>query len=79
LVGYGLNHADYKSDAKFVGKCRMVKQYKTDGKCLQVEFKRVSTKWEDSQKEQSSKAIGEYNANMKKELFYVVSFFFGTY
>lgn len=73
-IGALWNYSDYKSDVKFVEQVELAKKYKLEGKILDKELKEADFKWEKREWERSPEGVAEYNNNMRKGYFSVVSF-----
>ena len=73
-IGSLWGYYDYKNDKKFVEQAELAQSYKSMGKPLSKELKDADKKWENRIWERSPEAIAEYNSNMRKDYFSVVSF-----
>lgn len=73
-IGTFWNYMDYKDTKKFVANVEEAAVYKAEDKELTKELKEASERWEKREKDRSSEAIAEYNAEMHKGYFSVVAF-----
>ncbi len=68
------NYADYKNDIKLVEQVALVNTNKAAGTALTKELKEADEKWQKREAERAPAAVEEYNTNMRKGYFQVVSF-----
>jgi uncharacterized protein len=73
-IGTIWNYADYQKDLQFIADVEKVENYKVEGKALDKELQAVDFKWEGRAYERSTAGIEEYNTNMRKGYFDLVSF-----
>jgi uncharacterized protein len=74
LAGILWQYGDYRNDVKLMEDVELIKTYKAEGKALTKELIETDRKWEKIQWEKSPEAVKEYNVNMQKGYFDVVSF-----
>lgn len=67
-------YSRYTDDLKLVEQVSIVKQYKAEGKALTIELKEANEKWEKIEYEKSPEATAEYETNMHKGYFDIVTF-----
>ncbi|MES2848489.1 MAG: DUF418 domain-containing protein [Bacteroidota bacterium] len=67
-------YSDYRKDVKLVEQVAVVQNYKAAGKELSKELKEAEGEWETRMSKRSPEVIEEYNSNMRKGYFDVVSF-----
>tara|TARA_R110000868_G_scaffold403447_5_gene680754 strand:+ start:24 stop:1127 length:1104 start_codon:yes stop_codon:yes gene_type:complete len=68
------NYSDHRKDVKFVEQVELAQSYKSEGKALSKELKEADRKWEARAWERSPEGVDEYNTNMRKGYFDVVTF-----
>jgi uncharacterized protein len=68
------NYSDYRNDVKLVEQVALVNTFKAEGKPLTKELKEAEGKWQERQAKRSPVAVEEYNSNMRKSYFHVVTF-----